>query len=107
MTIRFVFVPTRTAGAPEEGQPKFELRSIPGNLIGAGDSPHEAASQLVGLISWTMKEEPSFQDWYREAWSYAGPGDEAEFDSITAHQVRKLQNPKPIDGQVGYSLVAS
>lgn len=109
----FVFVATHVERGPSVGpqptttDPLWEVRSIPGNLVGVGNSVREASKQLVQLIAWTRAREGSLDDWYREAWSYADPGDERFFDRHVSHQVRTLRQPRKIDEQVGYELATA
>lgn len=59
----------------------FELRSIPGNLIGIGHTEAEARASLLKLLQWTKADERSFYKWWTEAWSYVDPGDRDLFEA--------------------------
>lgn len=109
--LMFVFVPTIGERNPlrghEVGEGRvFEVRSIPGNLVGVGSTPREAIESVIDLVNWTLEDEAAAPErWYREAWAYADPGDEAMFRRTVFRQYRQAKNPRRISDRAAYDLV--
>lgn len=86
------FVGVVTSFGPEQ-RVIWEVRCIPGNLIGVGAGPDEAWNSLAKLIRWTADEEASFEAWYREAWNRAEVGDAEIFERHLMRSIRSLRGP--------------
>jgi len=104
----FVFVTTfcernRVNGSRSQDlAPLWEVRSIPGNLIGVGKTPNEARRSAMGLIEWTVEEEKEPESWYRGAWGQADPADHDIFGRAVTDQHRKLTAPRRIVDNASY-----
>jgi hypothetical protein len=90
-------------GTARDGECVWEIRSIPGNLIGIGKTPADAARSLERLLIWRAKE-PKFDEWYRTAWSYADPGDPEKYDQVLGGRARTLNPPKKIEDRTELRL---
>ena len=70
----------------------FEARAVPGGLIGCGHTLSEARENLERLLAWTIRDEPSPEAWYKEAWEKACPEDVKLFGRRMVQEARKIES---------------
>lgn len=110
--LRFVFVRSRSSWDPSPGcappsgsECIYEVRSIPGGLVGCGRNLDEAEKNLDSLLRWTFAEE-SPETWYREAWRKMRREDSALFSEGMMESARKLENERKSSlGSVDFSTL--
>lgn len=97
-TLRFAIECTVAPWNPAPGQsapatPRLvhEARSIPGGLIGCGNTREESLAQLEKLIRWTLNEEPSPTSWYQKNWDRMREADRFLYASYWASASRALK----------------
>lgn len=109
----FVGIPTAHCDVPPDRSKSgvvYEIRAIPGNLIGVGSTPKRALESLADLLSWTFEDagsEAAIDNWYEDAWKLADETDLANFGRVLTERYRLRREPQRREDGAPYELLTA